>query len=172
MEGFILYYTPTEDGVPTPVESYESHKEDRSFDDYRVDQSLTGCYYITAVDSFANESALSSRLCLDECSTYELPNVFSPNDDEKNDLFIPHRTAYIEKVDFQVFNRWGVLVFQTSDPDINWDGKIMGTNKLVTPGVYYYIVEVFEPRLGGIESYTLKGFIYVYSGEENNVVTE
>lgn len=170
--GYKLYYSPTENGSPSLIEDYESNQTDTSYIDYRPDESLTGCYYISAVDSFANESALSSRLCLDECSNYILPNVFSPNNDRKNDLFIPLRTAYVEKVDFQVFNRWGLLVFQTDDPDLNWDGKILGTDELVSPGVYYYICEVSEPRLGGLESYTLTGFIYVYSGFENEVIIE
>jgi len=87
-------------------------------------------------------------------------------------VYVPLRTAFVEKVDFQVFNRWGLLIFQTDDPDLNWDGKIMGTDKVVSPGVYYYICEVFEPRLGGIESYTLTGFIYVFSGNENDVFIE
>ena len=138
----------------------------------RIDQTLTGCYYITAIDSFANESVLSAQLCLDECSNYVLPNVFSPNNDKVNDLYIPLKTTYVEKVDFQVFNRWGLLIFRTDDPDINWDGKIMNSNEVVSPGVYYYICEVFEPRLSGIESYTLTGFIHVFSGKENEVFIE
>jgi hypothetical protein len=87
-------------------------------------------------------------------------------------LFIPLRTAYVEKVDFQVFNRWGLLVFKTEDPNLNWDGKILDTDRIVSAGVYYYICEVFEPRLGGVESYTLTGFIYVFSGTKNDVFIE
>lgn len=170
--GYKLYYSPTENGSPLLVDDYESKPTDTSYIDYRTDESLTGCYYISAVDSFSNESVLSSRLCLDECSNYILPNVFSPNNDKINDIYIPLRTAYVDKVDFQVFNRWGLLVFQTDHPDLNWDGKILGTDDLVSSGVYYYICEVFEPRLGGIESYTLTGFIYVYSGSENEVIIE
>ncbi len=172
VEGYKLYYSPTEFGSPSLITEYESSKTDTSYFDYRFDESLTGCYYITAVDSFGNESAFSIQLCLDECSNYILPNVFSPNNDENNDLYIPLRTAYVERVDFQVYNRWGLLVFSTEDPDLNWDGKISGTDQLVAPGVYYYICEVFEPRIGGLESYALTGFIYVYSGDENNVFIE
>ena len=170
--GYNLYYSPTLDGIPELIVDYESERTDTSYIDLRTEETLTGCYYISAIDSFANESPLSVQVCLDECSNYILPNVFSPNNDNINDLFIPLRTAYVEKVDFQVFNRWGLLVFQTDDPDLNWDGKILGTNKVVSPGVYYYICEVFEPRLGGLESYTLTGFIYAFSGDENEVIIE
>ncbi len=172
VEGYKLYYSPNENDSPTLISEYESLKTDTSYLDYKLDESLTGCYYISAIDSFGNESALSARLCLDECSNYILPNVFSPNNDQINDLYFPLRTAYVEKVDFQVYNRWGLLVFNTDDPDINWDGKLNESDKIVSPGVYYYICEVFEPRLGGLESYTLTGFIYIYSGEENDVFIE
>lgn len=172
VEGYNLYFAENETAEPVKIEDFEGNKTDTSFIHIRTNQSLTGCYYLAAVDSFENVSPLSAQFCLDECSNYVLPNVFSPNNDTHNDLYKPYRTAYVEKVDFQVFNRWGLMVFRTSDPDINWDGKILDSEKLVSPGVYYYICEVFEPRLGGIESYTLTGFIYVYSGNKNDVFIE
>ncbi|MCF8345743.1 MAG: gliding motility-associated C-terminal domain-containing protein [Bacteroidales bacterium] len=170
--GFNLYFSETQSGTPELLSEYESERNDTSYIHDRTGLSLTGCYYISAVDSFGNESPLSVQLCLDECSSYILPNVFSPDGRGKNNLFIPNRTAYVEKVDFQVFNRWGLLVFRTEDPDLNWDGKILGSDRVVSPGVYYYICEVFEPRLNGIESYTLTGFIHVFSGNENEVNIE
>jgi gliding motility-associated-like protein len=114
----------------------------------------------------------SVRLCLDECSNYLLPNVFSPNGDGVNDIYRPFRTAYVERVEMTIFNRWGIEVFRTEDPDINWDGKISDSDQLVSPGVYYYICDVYEYRLTGIEVYALTGFIYVYSGDENEVFIE
>lgn len=163
--GYKLYYSPTADGDLGLLAEFEG-RYDTAFYHY-TEGSLTGCYYVTAVDSFSNESAPSVRLCLDECSNYALPNVFSPNNDGINDLYIPLMTSYIEKVDMKIYNRWGGLVFETEDPEINWDGKVMGTNKLVTTGVYYYVCDVYEPRLSGLETTTLTGFIHVYSGKEN-----
>ena len=40
--------------------------------------SLAGCYAVAAVDSFGNEGPLSTVICIDQCSVYELPNVFTP----------------------------------------------------------------------------------------------
>ncbi|MCF8225551.1 MAG: gliding motility-associated C-terminal domain-containing protein [Bacteroidales bacterium] len=170
VEGYELYYNYTpnrEDRIDSLIFKTDD-KTETSYIDIKTNASLTGCYYIIALDSMQNRSKESVQLCLDECSNYVLPNVFSPNDDNTNDLYIPLKTAYVEKVDFQLFNRWGLLVFQTNDPGIQWDGKIMGTDQLVAPGVYYYICEVFEPRLSGLESYTLTGFIYVFSGDKND----
>jgi gliding motility-associated-like protein len=125
--------------------------------------SLAGCYAVTAIDSFNNESKYSVIVCVDNCVNYLLPNVFTPNGDGMNDIFRPNNYAFVERVDMKIYNRWGVLVYQTEDPDINWDGKRMNTDHIVPPGVYYYVCDVFENRLSGLEVRSLSGFIYVFT---------
>jgi len=168
--GYRLYFSPTIVTPPIPIAEF-SDRNDSVYNHF-PENSLTGCYFITAIDSFDNESASSVRLCLDECSNYILPNVFSPNGDGINDIYQPLRTSYVERVEMTIFNRWGIEVYKTEDPDINWDGKIGDTNQLVSPGVYYYVCDVHEYRLSGIEVYSLTGFIYVFSGDENEVFIE
>ena len=68
----------------------------------------------------------------------ELPNVFSPGSTEGvNDIW---RVSYKSLVEFHcwIFNRWGNLVYEFTDPDGGWDGTYHG--KLVDTGVYYYVV--------------------------------
>lgn len=133
---------------------------------YYPKASMAGCYLVSAVDSFANESQLVLNFCIDNCSYYELPNVFSPDGDGKNDYFRPGPYKFVEKIDLKIFNRWGVLVFQTDDPDINWNGNYIENNKPVTDGVYYYICDVYEQRLTGLEPLTLLGFIHVFNNKQ------
>jgi len=168
--GYKLYYSPTFEDSPQLIAEF-NEPGDTTYNHY-PENTLSGCYLVTAIDSFDNESAPSIRLCLDECSNYVLPNVFSPNGDGINDLYRPQRTSYVDKVEMTIFNRWGLQVFYTEDPDVNWDGKINNTNQLVSPGVYYYICNVYEYRLTGIEVYALTGFIYVFSGDSNDVFIE
>jgi len=168
--GYKLYYSPTFDDTPQVIAEFYD-PADTLYRHY-PENSLSGCYLVTAIDSFDNESEPSVRLCLDECSNYILPNVFSPNGDGINDLYRPQRTSYVERVEMTIFNRWGLQVYYTEDPDINWDGKVNTTDQLAAPGVYYYICDVYEQRLTGIEVYTLTGFIYVFSGEDNEVFIE
>ncbi len=130
-------------------------------------ESVAGCYAVTAVDSNLNESKFSNIACVDNCTYYELPNVFSPNGDQIHDLFIPITPPavidkYVESIDLKMYSRWGNLVFQTTDPHINWDGKSMQTKKLLEPGVYYYVCTVFERRISGIEHRTLTGFVHIF----------
>ena len=74
--------------------------------------------------------------------------------------FIPFPYRFVESVNFQVFNKWGGLVFETNDPDLNWDGKNLNGRDL-NEGVYYYSCRVFESRVSGVRQNPdiLKGWI-------------
>jgi gliding motility-associated-like protein len=126
--------------------------------------SVAGCYAVTALDTGAvNQSVYSNIVCADNCPFYELPNVFTPNGDNVNDVYnaLPYR--YIKSVDMKIYDRWGVLLYQTADPHIHWDGKALQSGKLCSDGVYYYICTVNAERLSGIVPYELKGFIQLIS---------
>jgi gliding motility-associated-like protein len=74
-----------------------------------------------------------------------LPNVFTPNNDTYNDLFTPYPGyTSVDRIDIQIFNRWGVLVFESFDPAINWDGKDKTSKMECASGVYFYICDVYE----------------------------
>ena len=156
-----IYYSQTMDGGLVLIDSNRTATDTTYF--HFPEGSLAGCYAVTAVDSFNNESRFSVRICVDNCVDYVLPNVFTPNGDGLNDIFRPSNYAFVEKVDMKIYNRWGILVFQTEDPDINWDGKRMNTDQIVSPGVYYYVCDVYENRLTGLEVRNLTGFIYVFT---------
>lgn len=138
------------------------------------DFMLAGCYTVSAIDSFENESEQSVKVCVDNCIMYELPNVFTPNGDNINDVFISNNlNNFIEKVDMKIFNRYGMLVFETTDPAINWEGNYRNSNSRVPSGVYYYICDVYEPRISGTEIRTLVGFIHVYAeGHAQEITTK
>ncbi len=140
---------------------------------FQPGQTLAACYAVAAVDSFGNESPMSGRVCVDKCLLYSLPNVFTPNDDGIHDEYKSiNLNGVIEKVDIKIFNRYGQLVFETSDPDINWKGTYRNTDTRLRSGVYYYICDVYEPRISGIEIRTLTGFIHLYTDKNAEVQTK
>lgn len=113
-------------------------------------QDLKGCYYITAVDRSGNESAPSNIVCVDNCPSYELPNVFTPNGDNVNDTFqafdnpFPRCPRFVEAVEINIYNRWGVLVHQYNSLSstennifINWNGRDLDGRDLPA-GTYFY----------------------------------
>ncbi len=130
--------------------------------------SIAGCYSITALDSFQNESILSDSVCVDNCPFYSLPNVFSPDGNQVNDKFIPFPYRFVDKIDLIIYNRWGMKVFESSDPDINWDGNYFKNSEPCSEGVYYYICNVDIIKLRGIETITLKGFVHLLRGSKVN----
>lgn len=125
-----------------------------------LNNSISGCYAITAVDSLGNESKKSVEICVDNCPDYNLPNAFTPNGDTQNDLFKPYPYRFISRIEMNIFNRWGGLVYQTNDPAINWNGTDSNGNELAA-GVYYYTCRVFEQRVEGEveKAAILKGYI-------------
>ncbi|MCU0435589.1 MAG: gliding motility-associated C-terminal domain-containing protein [Bacteroidia bacterium] len=124
--------------------------------------SVAGCYAITAADTLGNESSFSNIFCLDNCPVYELPNVFTPDADNVNDLFVPFPYRHIESIDIKIYDRWGALVFETTDPAVRWDGFGMTSNRLCTDGVYYYVCTVNEIHVSGIKQRELKGFVHLF----------
>jgi len=120
--------------------------------------SVAGCYAVVAVDSFMNLSA-ADTFCIDNCTDYHLPNVFTPGGDLINDLFGPGTFKYVESVDVKIYNRWGLKLFETTDPAVNWDGTYSVTQAEVPDGTYYFVATVNEIRLQGIVPRHLHGFV-------------
>ncbi|MFL5766034.1 MAG: gliding motility-associated C-terminal domain-containing protein, partial [Bacteroidia bacterium] len=126
--------------------------------------SVAGCYAVTAVDSalHPNESPIINKICIDNCQEYELPNVFTPNADGKNDLFTP-MPGYrnVKDVEIHIYDRWGLEMFQTTDKDVKWDGTNASSGTKCTDGVYFYVCTVNEIRISGIRPRVIKGFVQI-----------
>ncbi|OJX37102.1 MAG: hypothetical protein BGO87_15170 [Flavobacteriia bacterium 40-80] len=68
-----------------------------------------------------------------------LPNAFTPNGDGENDILYV-RSALTQKVVLRIFNRWGQMVFETTDQHIGWDGTFK--ERPCDPDVYDYYLQV------------------------------
>jgi gliding motility-associated-like protein len=157
--GYNIYYKPLLEAEMGLIQSIPS-PDITSFIHDPV-TTMAGCYAVTAIDSFANESEFSLPIvCVDSCSYFEIPNVFTPNGDDINDiLYSKSNSRTITRIDMKIYNRTGSLVFETDDPEIGWDGTYK--DKYVSPGVYYYFCDVYEIRLTGEEVRNLSGFIHI-----------
>lgn len=67
-----------------------------------------------------------------------VPNVFTPNGDGSNDYF-EIRNSGMTQYHLQVYNRWGVLTFESNNPSTLWDGKTL-SGELASEGTYYYLI--------------------------------
>ncbi len=75
---------------------------------------------------------------VDSACPFFIPNAFTPNGDGINDEF-RIITDGNQRFLFQIFNRWGQLIFQTTDPSVGWDGTYKGQPQEI--GVYVYQLE-------------------------------
>ncbi|MBT8196628.1 MAG: gliding motility-associated C-terminal domain-containing protein, partial [Bacteroidia bacterium] len=158
---YSIFYTPVLNGTFTNIATINNG--DTTFNHTGLQSSVAGCYYITATDSVGNESLADDTVCVDNCPLFELPNVFTPNADNINDLFIPipDSPRFIESIDLKIYNRWGQIVFETTDPFINWDGKHQDSDAILSDGVYHYTCRVNEIYLSGIIPRTITGFVHI-----------
>lgn len=84
----------------------------------------------------------------------DLPTTFTPNGDGVNDIIYVKGWGIKELTYFQIFDRWGELVFETSDVNVGWNGYYKGM--LQNNGTYTYKVKGLDWRNQEIEK---KGFI-------------
>lgn len=154
-----LFFKPFLSSPFTVIREFNS-ANDTSFIHVQ-ENSIAGCYFITSLDSNINESDSSNMVCIENCPEYFVPNVFTPNGDGVNDRFIPFPFKYVKDIDLKIYNRWGQLLFETTDPKIQWDGKNQATSKLCEDGTYYYILKVNEIKLKGIVPRNIHGFFLI-----------
>jgi gliding motility-associated-like protein len=73
-----------------------------------------------------------------DCGDVFVPNAFSPNNDGQND-FLQVYGPKITTMTFRMYDRWGNMVFEASDPGMKWDGIYNG--KMMDPAVFVYHLE-------------------------------
>jgi len=80
-----------------------------------------------------------------------IPNAFSPNGDGKNDVFLV-RSTILKSMHIEIFDRWGIKMFESNDQLIGWDGKYKGQLAPDEAYGYYFKGECIQG-----EEITLKG---------------
>jgi gliding motility-associated-like protein len=73
-----------------------------------------------------------------DCVLYA-PNLFTPNNDGQNDVFVPLGCGDITITSLTIFNRWGEVVYYTTSPPFQWDGNYHGEPGPI--GVYAWSVQ-------------------------------
>ncbi len=173
---YLIYYSPGKednfeliDSVLNPNDTFYLHP------DLSI---IAGCYKVISIDSAGNQTIDPVVVCVDTCRQYVLPTVFTPNNDGQNDLFHPCDSTTsadlqekncppyknVKSVEMKIFNRWGNLVFETKEKDVNWDGKSIDSKGECPEGVYYYTCKVFFFRISGDEGVELHGTVQLIRG--------
>ncbi|MFI5159234.1 MAG: gliding motility-associated C-terminal domain-containing protein [Sphingobacteriales bacterium] len=100
----------------------------------------SGTYYIKAENKTGCDTIAPVKVVINPPSyTITAPNTFTPNNDGVNDLFNVSIIGAIRFDYLKIYSRYGQIVFSSTSPEQNWDGKVNG--KLIDEGTYYWIFE-------------------------------
>jgi len=108
-----------------------------TFNSPTVDRLGYGDYAVTVTDSNGCSASLEARIHEDCLNDLVIPNAFTPNGDGKNDFFFASGldvTAFA----IEIYNRWGIKVFESSEIHSEWDGSYNG--KPQEDGIYVWHV--------------------------------
>ena len=117
-----------------------------------------GTFQITVIDG--NGCILTqpeSFIMTNGNPTVFIPNVLTANNDQINDLWSVELSC-IDKMNCQIFNRWGNLIYEFNESNVGWDGKTID-GKEVTDGVYFYKILVDYFGDAGLDEF--QGYITV-----------
>ncbi len=106
-----------------------------------ADPTQTTNYKVTITDVHNCSASDSVLITVVNCeaSAVFIPTAFSPNADGKNDVLYVRGSDCITQIHLQVFDRWGELVFETTNSSLGWDGTFRG--KVLNAGVFAYSLE-------------------------------
>lgn len=95
--------------------------------------SSTGCVDTAKVEMLVYEDVL-----------FFVPNAFTPDGNEFNNVFKPQITAGVDVQNYslKIFNRWGELIFESHDVNVGWDGVLAKTGEIAQDGAYTWKIEL------------------------------
>lgn len=97
-----------------------------------------GLYTLKVEDQNGCSAMASVNVKKEYCKELNVPNVFTPNGDGINDLWMIPDTEILTSVKVCVFDRYGSLIYQCENTYKPWDGTFK--NKVLPPGTYYYTI--------------------------------
>ena len=112
-----------------------------------VSQNSSNIYRVTAYQKGNNQvMSVSNEVEIVPAAVLYIPNAFTPNGDGLNDTFGAVGEG-ITEYNMQIFDRWGNLIFESNNINVQWDGNYH--NEIAPLGLYVYKVEAKGPGLNG-----------------------
>ena len=106
-----------------------------------------GTYPVTLITANANgcKDTVVHEIIIDGSFTFYAPNAFTPNDDDHNNKFIPKGSGW-DKSTFNmwIFDRWGNIVYDTTNPEKGWNGRTANDGELSPMDVYVWKVTLTD----------------------------
>jgi gliding motility-associated-like protein len=100
----------------------------------------------TVTDSFGCQKTIQKPVKIYISCIVEVPNAFTPNGDRINDYLYPMNAVKADQLEFTVYNRWGQMVFRTSNWKQGWDGRLNG--QLQASDTYVWLLRYINRDTG------------------------
>jgi gliding motility-associated-like protein len=136
------------DGLPSSVQENPTH----------TFQTTTGQHYTVTLTGYNTENGCSTSysqiIVAKEPLIYYIPNTFTPNGDEYNNVFKPifYSGLDVYNYHFIIYNRWGEVIFESFNLDFGWDGTY--GNQLVETATFIWKLEFKEKNKENTHSKT------------------
>jgi gliding motility-associated-like protein len=118
--------------------------------------SEPGTYQVCLIAESAEgcTDTICQYVVIDDEFLIYVPNAFTPDGDGVNDIFAPVLNGY-DPFDYQllIFDRWGEVIFESSHPQVGWDGTVKGNAKLGKSEVYVWKINVRDNVNGEKKEY-------------------
>ncbi|MEO0312715.1 MAG: hypothetical protein RIQ89_2372 [Bacteroidota bacterium] len=106
-------------------------------------------YYVEAFNNQGCRTIDSILVLYIPCeSGLVIPNVFTPNGDNKNDNYYMEGLCPGQDFYFKIYNRWGRIIYETNDSQFRWNGKDTDGND-ASDGTYYYVLNTRKNKYHG-----------------------
>ncbi|HXP49805.1 MAG TPA: PKD domain-containing protein, partial [Bacteroidia bacterium] len=103
----------------------------------------TFCSLLTVTNIHGCIDTVSHCIVITPYFTLYIPNAFSPNADGVNDIFTAKGTD-ICSFEMYIFDRWGMLLYYTSDINDGWNGTVNGSSNVVQEDTYVYLINAVD----------------------------
>jgi gliding motility-associated-like protein len=140
-----------------PESSYRSYQWSTGYSASAITVSQPGTYWLEVTDNNnckgKDTIAVTHKQCMEG---FFIPSAFTPNQDGKNDIYRPSLFGTVVKYRFTIYNRWGEKIYETTQLQAGWNGKVAGidtdTNVFVWTCSFQFAGQKEEMRKG---SFTL-----------------
>jgi gliding motility-associated-like protein len=99
------------------------------------------CVKLIVYNTPACVDSVTHCLIIEPDYTLYIPNAFTPNGSGLNDEFYV-KGENIQLFDMQIYDRWGTLLFHTSDIKEHWNGSYKNGTEVAPVGVYVYVINI------------------------------
>lgn len=113
-----------------PNSAFQSYLWNNGSTNHFINIVQPGQYWLQVKDNNGCTGIDSTIILPKDClKGFFMPTAFTPNNDGKNDIIKPILLGKVRQYLFKIYNRWGQLIFQTTDLSNGWNGTFKGLNQ-------------------------------------------